>query len=188
MKNTETLGKDVLSCKAKLNSLKATKDAQKRQGTCVENDEFRKMAIGPLQFVQANQSKLTSLLQGERDVCPADLGLQTFYQFAASSRGQQLVEILSLGGQPTPQKWDSYDNWWIQNTQKWLDEEKLPPNSPDWAIRVMWKSKSFMAEYWNISNKMITNPFVLSLEEIIWSLHHMTQVRSEYLVVKECFK
>lgn len=176
MKHAETLSKDVTSCKSKLNGLKNEKENRKRFSTCLENDSFRKSASGPLQFLQENQSKLTSLLQGERDTCPADLGLQTFYQFVASNRGQQLVEILSLEGQPTPQKWEFYDNWWIQSNQMWLDSQKLPANSPDWGIRVMWKSKSFMAEYWKISNKLITNPFVLSLEEIIWSLHHMAQV------------
>ena len=176
MKNTETLTKDVTSCKSKLNGLKAEKDNRKRAGTCAENDTFRKNASGPLQFLQENQSKITSLLQGERDTWPSDLGLQTFYQFVASNRGQQLVEILSLEGQPTPQRWQFYDNWWMQNNEMWLDSQKLPPNSPDWAIRVMWRTKSFMAEYWNLSNKLITNPFVLSVEEIIWSLHHMTQV------------
>ena len=71
----------------------AEKDTRKRFGTCVENDEFRRNASGPLQFVQENRGKLASLLQGERDSCPSDLGLQTFYQFVASSRGQQLVEM-----------------------------------------------------------------------------------------------
>ena len=175
MKNTELLSKDVTSCKSKLNSLKRDKDAHKRVGTCVENDEFRKKSAGILQFVTENHSKLRSLLQGERDACPSDLGLQTFYQFVGSSRGQQLVEILSLEGQPTPQKWEFYDNWWIQNKQMLMDNQKLPPNAPDWAIKVMWRSKSFMAEYWNLSNKLITNPFVLSVEEIVWSTHHMTQ-------------
>ena len=166
----------MISCKGKLNGLKAEKDARKRVGTCTENDDFRKNASPSIAFIQTYQSKLTSLLQGERDACPADLGLQTFYQFAASNRGQQLVEILSLEGQPTPQKWEFYDAWWMQNNEMWLDNQKLPPNSPDWAIHVMWRSKSFMSEYWNLCNKLVTNPFVLSLEEILWSVHHMTQV------------
>ena len=165
-----------MSCKSKLNGLRSDKEARKRIGTCVENDEFRKTAKGIIQFVDENQSKLTSLLQGERDACPSDLGFQTFYQFIAGSRGQQLLELLSIEGQPTPQKWEHYDNWWIQQSQIWLDSQKLPPNSPDWALRVMWKSKSFMAEYWKISNQLIINPFVLTLEEIIWSCHHLTQV------------
>ena len=176
LKNTETLAKDMLSCKSKLKGLRSEKDALKRVGTCVENDDFRKNAKGIVKFVEENRSKLTSLLQGERDACPSDLGFQTFYQFVASTRGQQLVEILSLEGQPTPQKWEHYDTWWLQQSQIWLDTQQLPPNSPDWAIRVMWKSKSFMAEYWKISNQLVINPFVLSVEEIIWSCHHMTQV------------
>ena len=176
LKNTETLSTDLKSCKTKLSSLKSEADKQKRHGTCSENDSFRKTASGPILFLKDNQSKLTSLLQGDRDICPSDLGLQTFYQFVTSNRGAQLVEILSLEGQPTPQKWEHYDNWWLQSSHKFLDTEKLPPNSPDWAIKVMWRSKSFMAEYWNLSNKLVTNPFTLSVEEIMWSLHHLTQV------------
>ena len=104
------------------------------------------------------------------------LGFQTFYQFVASNRGAELVEILSLGGQPTPQLWEHYDNWWLNSRQQWIDSEKLTENAPDWALRVMWKSKSFMACYWNLVNQLVTNPFQLTLEQILWSTQHLAQV------------
>ena len=97
-------------------------------------------------------------------------------QFIGGSRGAQLMEILSLGGQPEPQMWDHYEKWWLQELQNWNDREKLQPNSPDWAIRVMWLSKSFMHEYWKISNVLMINPFQLTLEEMMWSFGHMAQV------------
>ena len=100
----------------------------------------------------------------------------SFFQFVTSSRGSALMDILSLGGQPNPQQWDHYDKWWIQARTDWMDQEKLGPNAPDWAIRVMWKSKSFMAEYWKIVNKLGLNPFTLSQEELLWSFQLMKQV------------
>ena len=86
------------------------------------------------------------------------------------------MEILSLGGQPTPQQWDHYDRWWMQARLDHESAEKLAENSPDWAIKIMWKSKLFMNEYWNLSNKLLKNPFTLSLEEIMWSCQSLTQV------------
>ena len=40
----------------------------------------------------------------------------------------------------------------------------------------MWKSKSFMSEYWTLVNKLSINPFVMSQEEILWACHHLTQI------------
>ena len=101
-------------------------------------------------------------------------GFLTFYQFIASNRGASLADMLSLGGQPTPQIWDHYDNWWITTRAQMSVESD--PNNPDWAVMVMWKSKAFMNEFWSLSNTLSKNPFVLSLEQIIWSLGHMSQV------------
>ena len=84
------------------------------------------------------------------------------------------MEILSLGGQPTPQLWEHYDNWWITTrAQESVDND---PNSPTWIINIMWKSKMFMHEYWSLVNRLIANPFVFTVEEIVWSLHTMSQV------------
>lgn len=46
----------------------------KRTSTCSDNDDFRRRAIGPINFLIDNEGKLKSLLQGERDACPSDLG------------------------------------------------------------------------------------------------------------------
>ena len=101
-------------------------------------------------------------------------GFLTFYQFVGSSRGAQLLEILSLGGQPTPQNWEHWDNWWISTRAQ--ENAENDPNSPTWVNTIMWKSKMFMHEYWSLTNKLIVNPFTLSVEEIVWSLHAMSQV------------
>ena len=85
------------------------------------------------------------------------------------------MDILSLGGQPSPQLWEHFDNWWITTRAQMAIEND--PNNPDWVISIMWKSKSFMNEFWSLSNTLSKNPFVLSLEEIVWSLGHMSQVR-----------
>ena len=46
----------------------------KRTSTCTENDDFRRRARGPIDFLIDHEGKLRSLLQGERDACPSDLG------------------------------------------------------------------------------------------------------------------
>ena len=84
------------------------------------------------------------------------------------------MEILCLGGMPTPQQWEHYDSWWISTRAQ--ESVENDPNSPTWAILIMWKAKLFMNEYWNLTAKLMVNPFVLSLEEIIWSLHLLSQV------------
>ena len=84
------------------------------------------------------------------------------------------MEVLSLGGQPSPQIWDHYDNWWI-STRAQMSVD-LDPNCPNWAVMIMWKSKAFMSEFWSLSNKLSMNPFVLTLEQIVWSLGHLSQV------------
>ena len=89
------------------------------------------------------------------------------------------MEILMLGGMPTPQLWEHYDSWWISTRAG--ENVENDPNSPTWIINVMWKSKLFMNTYWTLVNKLITNPFVLSVEEIVWSLHTMAQVKHQYL-------
>ena len=103
------------------------------------------------------------------------LGLMTFYQFIASSRGAQLMEILMLGGMPTPQVWSHYDNWWI--TTRAGESVDGDDNSPTWITSIMWKSKLFMSNYWSLANKLVSNPFVLTVEEMVWSLHTMAQVK-----------
>lgn len=46
----------------------------KRTSTCNENDDFRRRAAGPINFLIDNEGKLKSMLKGERDACPTDLG------------------------------------------------------------------------------------------------------------------
>ena len=107
----------------------------------------------------------------------------------ASSRGAQLLEILSLGGQPDPNLYDHYEKIWLQAKSDWDDREKLHPNTPDWATRVMWKSKSFMAEYWRVTNQISVNPFALSQEELLWSLQLLIQQLLDMkLIAKEDLK
>ena len=84
------------------------------------------------------------------------------------------MEILSLGGQPTPQQWEHYDTWWLANKASMAQDDDQ--NSPDWVNFLMWKSKAFMSEYWSLSNKLSKNPFVLTVEEIAWSTGHLSQV------------
>ena len=60
--------------KKDVRSVKAEKINVKRAGSCSDNDEFRRRAVGPIQFVEENMSKMRSMLQGDRDSCPADLG------------------------------------------------------------------------------------------------------------------
>ena len=99
----------------------------------------------------------------------------TFYQFLDSNRGAQLSEILHLGGQPSPTQWDHYEKLWLQSKQDWDDKYKLDPKSPEFHSRMMFKSKSFMAEYWTLINKIALNPFTISQEELLWSLQHLCQ-------------
>ena len=87
-----------------------------------------------------------------------------------------------LGGQPTPQIWAHYDDWWI--TTRACESVENDPNSPKWIIGIMWKSKLFMNTYWDLTNKLITNPFVLSVEEVVWSLHTMSQVNLTFVRTK----
>lgn len=94
----------------------------------------------------------------------------TFYQFLAGPRGAPLMEILMLGGQPDPNQWEHHERNWMQSKSEWNDKEKLDETAPDWALRVMWKSRSFMTEYWRLVNILMVNPFTISLEEILWSL------------------
>ena len=87
------------------------------------------------------------------------------------------MEILSLGGQPTPQIWEHWDNWWISTrAQENVDND---PNSPTWILGLMWKSKMFMHQYWRLTDRLITNPFTFSVEEIVWLLQSMTQVSKQ---------
>lgn len=104
------------------------------------------------------------------------LGTMSFYQFITDNRGAHLMELLSLGGQPSQAQWEGFDKWWIQARTNWDDQEKIGPDAPDWAIRVMWKTKSFMAQYWWLTNNLSLNPFVLSQEEILWSFQLFRQV------------
>ena len=101
----------------------------------------------------------------------------SFFQFLASNWGSQLTEIFTLGGQPNPLEWEHHENRWIQSRMEWNEKEKLDDNSPDWAIRTIWKSKSFMHEYWQLVNGLSKNPFILTQEDIIWSCHHLAQVK-----------
>ena len=87
------------------------------------------------------------------------------------------MDILMLGGQPNPIEWEKFDQWWIKTQNEWTDQEKLGPNAPDWPTRIMWKTKTFMTEYWQLVNRLSVNPFVLSIEEILWSLQIFKQVR-----------
>ena len=64
----------VEKIKKEVRQVQKEKMSVKRASTCADNDEFRRRAIGPVMFVDENQAKLKSLLQGERDTCPSDLG------------------------------------------------------------------------------------------------------------------
>ena len=48
--------------------------------------------------------------------------------------------------------------------------------SPNFHVRVMWKAKSFNHEYWTLVNHLSKNPFVLSVEEILWTCQHLGQI------------
>lgn len=113
----------------------------------------------------------------------------TFYQFLESNRGAQLAEILHLGGQPNPAQWEHYEHLWLQAKQEWDDKLKIDPSSPEFHSRIMFKSKSFMNEYWNLTNRLIINPFTISQEELLWSLQHLCQQLFDmHLVNKEDLK
>ena len=109
----------------------------------------------------------------------------TFYQFLESNRGAQLLEIFHLGGQPNPAQWDHHERNWIQSKQDWDDKLKSDPQSPEFHSRMMFKSKSFMAEYWRIVNIIITNPFVLTQEELLWSFQLLCQQLLDMNLVKQ---
>ena len=63
-------------------------------------------------------------------------------------------------------------------------QENLDPNSPDFHIRVMWKSKSFLSEYWNMVNTLSKNPFLTSVEELMWSCQHLGQILLDLKLVQ----
>ena len=86
-------------------------------------------------------------------------------------------DILSLGGQPDPKTWDHYEEKWLQARAEWLDKENQDHKDPDFHIRMMWLSRSFMHVYWNLVNQLIINPFALSQEELLWSAQHLSQVK-----------
>ena len=53
----------------------------------------------------------------------------------------------------------------------------------------MWKTKSFVHEYWNMVNCLSKNPFLTSVEEIMWSCQHLGQILLDLnLVQKEDLK
>ena len=74
LKKTETISSDVSKTKQEIRSVAKDKLARKKQDGCESNTNFRKRAIGPVEFIEQNQSKITSMLEGERDQFPMDLG------------------------------------------------------------------------------------------------------------------
>ena len=57
--------------------------------------------------------------------------------------------------------------------------------NPNFHIRVMWKTKSFMQEYWSLVNTLSKNPFVLSIEEILWTCQHLSQILLDLGLVQQ---
>ena len=66
--------KDMEKCKKEIRNIAKDSTVKKRTEACSENDQFRKKATGHIKFLENNSAKLESLLAGERDACPADLG------------------------------------------------------------------------------------------------------------------
>ena len=69
----KTLG-ELDKIKKDVRSVKTEKVNLKRAGSCSDNDDFRRRAISSIQFIEDNLGQLKSLLHGERDACPTDLG------------------------------------------------------------------------------------------------------------------
>ena len=69
---------EIEKVKKEVRSVQKDKLNLKRTSTCNDNDEFRRRASGPINFLIDHEGKLKSLLQGERDASPSDLGRE-FY-------------------------------------------------------------------------------------------------------------
>ena len=64
---------EIDKVKKDVRAVKSDKNANRVVSNSM-NDEFQKRAMGSIKFVEDNISKLKSLLLGERDQCPSDLG------------------------------------------------------------------------------------------------------------------
>ena len=53
---------------------------------------------------------------------PQDIAKLTFYQFIQSSHGSDLLDMLCLAGQPSPEQWSNYATWW-QNAKHSFDSK-----------------------------------------------------------------
>ena len=129
---------DLQKCKSEIRAVRATKSNGTRSDACVLNDDFRRKSGLSIDYITENKSKLDCLLAGDRDESPSDLGRVffrekilvtdlylghlTFFQFLGSGRGANLMDMLSLGGQPSPKMWNHFEEWWLTTRMAWNDK------------------------------------------------------------------
>ena len=52
-------------------------------------------------------------MYGGNDENPPDLATMTFFQLVNSNRGVNLMKLLSLPEQPSPQMWGHFEAWFL---------------------------------------------------------------------------
>ena len=73
MEQSATMLVEIDKVKKDVRTVKSDKNA-KKVTVSPDGEDFRKRAMASITFVENNMAKLRSLLLGERDSCPTDLG------------------------------------------------------------------------------------------------------------------
>ena len=114
-----------------------------------------------------------------------DLAKMTFVDFIKSPMGSDLYRMLSLDCQPTQDEWAQHQQWWEESHEKLRIELKKRSAFDEFHEFVAWRSQLFMAKYWDLVSKSITNVTGVALEQLIWDAQLLRSLLLELGLDKE---
>lgn len=177
-------------------------------------EKVRLLAKKSADFLTEYGEILVKLAKNNNGSHPPDLAKESFWQFIQSTRGTELMSMLSIGGktwlgnfltqtyiklkpnlscfpltfrsgQPSPALWRHYENWWGSAKVQWLDQvSPRKDDVPDWHMKAMWLSKSFMTTYWQVMQPLCMNMSIINVELLIWKLTMLRNILVELYLVK----
>ena len=161
------------------------KDLTKILAKISENDAVIRQIFEKIQLLEAGTKRVESVKDYDdespeneesvsedskkvRKLALMDYNDLKLVDFLDTILGQKLKEFLATMSNPDVDDEVQLNEWWEYSKRKWTKNGREPKMMQAWYRMVSWWSGQFVMTWMTLTSEFMTNPFQLSLQEIVY--------------------